>query len=446
MARLVLGKSPEELRAEEAEKQRELEAQVQQATLERQAKIEAMHKKQKTTKMAIIAISSFIAAALLFFGTYNTFFKKQLTLDDVRPEIYGVVNTINFPAEGLDNYLRENCEALFNKYITIDNKNSFIKSVDVDKDSCYVKRVVKMNTTLAQVYFAVDVVVSENDVEVTDPEIIRQLKKAGLTGKAQEEEIVTEPITEPITEPVTEPEVTDEPSDEELTTETTTENTSEIDIMDDEPNEPLTPDVANKTDESSGYTEIDSNIGSDNIEHYYIATNGRIMKTGAVTRQRYTFHIPIELYYKRSSTGAVVAAGFKPAAEMTLYTLEMIDINGEDDQFGEIIPNSYFICDEDMKLDQDTTNKIRIKVDKTLSDLYEGKDTSQDFLNYLQFNGYNAKYNGIQSIDAYNQTNVLGYNTHVVYTITTSQGFEYTLDTWLNVEASGNSYVIKGML
>ena len=49
MARLVLGKTPEQLRAEEAEKQREIEAQIQEATRQRQAKIEALHKKQKTT-------------------------------------------------------------------------------------------------------------------------------------------------------------------------------------------------------------------------------------------------------------------------------------------------------------------------------------------------------------------------------------------------------------
>ena len=37
-------------------------------------------------------------------------------------------------------------------------------------------------------------------------------------------------------------------------------------------------------------------------------------------------------------------------------------------------------------------------------------------------------------------------NTHVTYKIITSQGFIYKLETWLNVEEDGNSYIIKEML
>ena len=192
MARLVLGKTPEQLRAEEAEKQREIEAQIQEATRQRQAKIEALHKKQKTTKIAIIATASAVSAILLVFGTYNTFFKKTLTLEDVQPSINSSINSLNFPSEGLDNYIRENCESLFMKYMTYDMKNSNIKSVEVDKNSCYISRVKKLNSTLAQVYFSVDVIVHENDKEVTDPNIIDSLKKSGLLSNTPQSTQTTE--------------------------------------------------------------------------------------------------------------------------------------------------------------------------------------------------------------------------------------------------------------
>ena len=76
--KITLGKSPEEQAAEEAKKQRELEAEIQQSIHERQQKIIALHKKQTTNKIIIGVITAIIVIALLIFGTYNTFFKQGL--------------------------------------------------------------------------------------------------------------------------------------------------------------------------------------------------------------------------------------------------------------------------------------------------------------------------------------------------------------------------------
>ena len=87
MAKMVLGKTPQELEAERAKKAREQEAEIQASILERQRKIQALHSKQKSNKIIIILIVFLIAGVLVTFGTYNTFFKQGLTMDEVQSSI-----------------------------------------------------------------------------------------------------------------------------------------------------------------------------------------------------------------------------------------------------------------------------------------------------------------------------------------------------------------------
>ena len=466
MARLVLGKTPEQLRAEEAEKQREIEAQIQEATRQRQAKIEALHKKQKTTKIAVIAIVSAVSAVLLVFGTYNTFFKKTLTLEDVQPSINSSINSLNFPSEGLDNYIRENCESLFMKYMTYDSNNSNIQSVEVDKNSCYISRVKKLSSTLAQVYFSVDVTVHENDKEVTDPKIIDSLKKSGLLSNTPQSTQTTEPTDSSVettdssidssTDSNTESTTTTEPveSSTDSNPENSAANSKKSPSNSDSHTAETPTGVANAED--GGYSSdtsdtSDTSNSQISLDQYYLGDEGKIMQKGSISTVRYNFYVPIEFYYVYSGgydeetgqpVGSVVAGGFRPADDMTLFTLEQPDVK----TFDEIAYNSAFICDEETILSEETTRQIQIKVDKTLSDMYEGRDTSQDFYNYRKFNGFNAEYAGITELKSYSQKNAFGMNTHVTYSIKTSQGFIYTLETWMDVEQDGNSWVIKEML
>ena len=83
MPKVVLGKTPEQLQAEEAKRQRELEAAIEQKQMEQQRKLNNLKQKQKTSKYIVIALSAIGAIALLTFGTYNTFFKHILTQDEV---------------------------------------------------------------------------------------------------------------------------------------------------------------------------------------------------------------------------------------------------------------------------------------------------------------------------------------------------------------------------
>lgn len=456
MARLVLGKTPEQLRAEEAEKQREIEAQIQEATRQRQAKIEALHKKQKTTKIAVISAVSAVSAILLVFGTYNTFFKKTLTLEDVQPSINASINSLNFPSEGLDNYIRENCETLFMKYMTYDVKNSNIQSVEVDKNSCYISRVKKLNSTLAQVYFSVDVVVHENDKEVTDPKIIDSLKKSGLLSNTPQSTQTTETTDSNVETTDSNIDSTTESTTTTETVESSTDSNPENNAVNSdnsssnsELSKAETPTgVANAEDGGYSSNTSDSQIS---LDQYYLDDKGKIMQKGSISTVRYNFYVPIEFYYVYSGgydeetgkpVGSVVAGGFRPADDMTLFTLEQPDVS----TFDEIAYNSSLICDEETILDEETIRQIQVKVDKTLSDLYEGRDTSQDFYNYRKFNGFSAEYAGITELKSYSQKNAFGMNTHVTYSIKTSQGFIYTLETWMDVEQDGNSWVIKEML
>lgn len=486
--KLVLGKTPEQIESEEAEAIREEEARIQQAQVERQIKLEALHKKQKQTKIAIIAITSAVAAILLVFGTYNTFFKKGISLEeDVKPEIEASINALNFPSDSIGNYLHDNCEALINRYMSYDEKNKTIKSIAVNKDSCYISKVVKLNSSLAKVYFAVNITVTENDTEVTDPIIIDQLKKNGFnttissstpdssnidssnidnsiidSSTVDSSSIIdsNESITESSKQDSSEISSNKDDSSVESKPNTTTASTAKD--TDSHQNDSSKKDTsshktANEEDydysydneededesnESSSSYELNYKSDDDQEEHYYISSNGKIMKTGKSTTKRYNFYLPIELYVNTDDAGNAITAGFRPAGEMNLYSFETVDQTN----FKEITVYDALDCDEETLKDEETIQKVTIKIDKTLQDLYEGRDTSQDFLNYYKFNTYDARYDGINSVKVYSTENALGFNTHVRYTITTSQGFQYTADTWMLVEPSGNSYVIKDML
>lgn len=459
MAKLVLGKTPEQVRAEEAEKQRKLEIEIRERQLERQKKIEAMHKKQKTTKIVFIAIVCAISLSLLGFGTYNTFFKPTLSIDDVTPVINESINTFRFPSEGLDNYIHDNCEGLFNKYLVNDDKkvdSNVVDTIIVDKDSCYISRVKKLSGNIAQVYFSVNVTTKSKDIQVTDPLIIDNLKKNGFNINNNQKQTIETSNTQTSENDTSENDTSENSTSESSISETSEEENSKLDTTSEESIESSEQSTENNTENSlisvepiAPATESTATSNTDD-KTYYIDSYGKLMQVGVTTTVRYNFYVPIEFYYVYSGepdeegnpTGSVVGGGFRPCGDMTLFTLEQPDIS----DFTDITYNEAFDIGEEFLLDDKVTQKIRVKVDNILSDLYLGKDTSQEFYNYRKFNGYNAKYEGIEKIDCYSEKNYLGMNTHVTYKIITSQGFIYTLETWLNVEEDGNSYIIKEML
>lgn len=455
MSKLVLGKTPEDLEKERAAQQAQLEQEVQEAILERQAKITALHKKQKSNLIIVSTVSALVIGILLIYGTYNTFFKKGITIDDVNTAIGQARYTDVFPEAGLDNYIRDNCDALFDKYMSIDMKKSGkdIASVELDPNSCYIFKVRKISPTLAQVYFAVDVVTTEKDSVVTDNTVLEQLKRSGFSVdmntsvevEGTTEEIIEEPTeTEVVDEVITEEnedelvEIVDENND---TDETTDETIVEDETVSDDTVEPI---VDEPVDDTIPTTDIEYKVNQNSESvHYYMSNNGQVMQSGKVSRERYYFYIPIELVYTYDTDGVTpVTSGFAPAGEMNLYSLNETDQT----TFDEINTNSLFAFDDNNILDEDTTAKMQVKVNNTLRGLYEGTDTSQDFLNFRTFNNYNSSFVGIDKFEAYSVPNQMGYNVYVEYTITTAQGFNYKLATYMKVEQNGGTWVIKGIL
>lgn len=447
MAKMVLGKTPQELEAEKAKRAREMEAEIQQQIMERQKKIQALHSKQKSNKIIIFVVIFLIAAILITFGTYNTFFKKGLTMDEVNYSIASATQQSRFPSEGLDNYVRDNCEALFNKYMSLDSKRAKnIAKVEVDKNSCYIFKVRKHDTSTAEVYFSVDVAVTEKDTLVTDPVIIEQLKRNGF-GVIPDAEVTPQASNQPqeptqtvsenqTTEDVVENETTEENVTEEVTEETIEEVTEEhtTEAVVEEP-------VEENTDIPT--TDIDF-AGSQNEEavHYYMTAGGNIMQSGKTTVTRYSFYLPLEYKIAYDTDGSPMYGGYYLMSDMNLYSLE--EKNQTD--FEEIVTHDKFKFDEATLVDDNTLHNIQIRVDKTLDSLYGYKNTEAEYKLYLPFNTYDASYDGIIDMMAYSSPNAMGYNTHVTYKITTSQGFSYTLQTYMLVEPDGNSWVIKKIM
>lgn len=189
MAKFVLGKTPEQVQAEEAEKQRELEAAIQATEQERLRKIQELHKKQKTSKFIVISLFVVFSIALLTFGTYNTFFKQPLTQEEVRAIANGVGN--KFPCEGIPNYIRDNADPLFQQYIDY-NRNTYV-SANIDPDTVEISKIKKYSNVMVEVFFNADVVMVEKDIRITDEELINQLKRNGLTSYTEPEEPVEQP-------------------------------------------------------------------------------------------------------------------------------------------------------------------------------------------------------------------------------------------------------------
>lgn len=432
--KITLGKSPEEQAAEEAKKQRELEAEIQQSIHERQQKIIALHKKQTTNKIIIGVITAIIVIALLIFGTYNTFFKQGLKIDDVNNQIIQYTDSFNFPSEGLDNYVRDNSQEFFNKYATIsEDQYEYAK---IDKNSVNIMKVIKMSQTLALVYFSADVEVKNLDTQVTDQAIIEKLKKSGfgLKESAPQPEQPTQPIEENM-------DVDDDsvkPEDEKESIDT--EQSEEQPVVEETTEEATT--------EDPGFSTTNIEMAEDNNSktiEYYMLDGGIIMQRGTTSTMRYSFYMPIESYYiyEDPETKQVpIANGYRPAGEMTLYSLQEINLSASDPL--EIHPMLQF--DPAQAYDETEKESAKIRVDKIFNEVYSGINTDHELKLHKQFNTYEAQYIGMTDFEIYKVPNQLGYNAHVTYKIQLPQGFVFTVEDYLIVEKDGDSWKITSIL
>lgn len=449
MPKLILGKTSEEIAAEEALKQREREVAIQQEMLDRQQKVIALHNAQKRNKIIIIAVISVAAISLITFGTYNTFFKKGLQIEQVQAQIASNVNY--FPEAGLDNFIRDACEPLFFQSVSYDR--SAYEWVDVVEDSVYISRVRSASNNLAEVYFSVDVTMKPVDVLVTDQAVIDRLYRNGFANEVETTPETTETTPAETTPPETTPEET-------VPAETTPEETQPVEnaaytFGNDEPqlvnlafvNEPETVDPT--TDEGTGETEEttdpldDTEMGSIDIKNnnvrdeeieYYVVGNGSIYQRSQPITVRYNFYLPVEFYYNYDSNGNPITSGYRAASNLNLYVLNEV----HQTDFSSIAVNSAYSFEGIEEADEQSNTAARIKVDKILGDLYSGRDTSQDFFNYRSFNTYGASYVRLVSFQLYNGYNGMGYNCEVSYSIQMPQGIQYTVHSYMIIEPVGS--------
>lgn len=447
--RLNLGKTPEEQAIEEAKKQKEREIEIQKATLERQQKIEALHRKQKLNKIIIIGVSSLLIVALGVFGTYNTFFKKDINIEDVKSQINRQV--VSYPSEGLDNYIRDISQTLFINHIGFDTEK--YASAEIDKNSVYISRVKKINNVFSQVYFMADVVMTEKDTKVTDKALLANLKANG-------QQKITTTVTRTASAASTTTASSDVSSsnvsnvnstvsDVELNTSTTSitntsENTSEnvsvdtsIDSSVTETSDESVPE--NTTNSTIVNTDTTITLNNDSTE-YYMIDKDTYMQKGKQTTQRYTFMIPVEYYYNYNEQNVPVSSGYKVVGKLELYPLEEVDVFEEPESFHE-----YYAFDEKALVDESTLASAKQTVNKILSDIYAGTVLPQDFVNARQFNTYGASYVRLDDFAFYTTTNPLGYNAVVTYTIQMTQGFLYTTTSYLVVEPNDTSWKITSI-
>lgn len=500
--KLNLNKTPEDIEKEKAAKQREIEADIQQRNHERQEKIQALHKVQTRNKIIIITVFVILFISMMTFGIYNIFVKQPMSPEEVQ---YIAQNQINyFPTNGVEGYLTKNIENMFNKYGRFDKEN--FSSMKIDTDSLYVSKISTISNTVAIVDFSVDISITEKDREVTNKEEIENLQKQGFkdtryeqtTEQVTEQQVVpqptetTEEITENTTEEQTEEEqfesdgswslvdgegnttmtadipkdpgetekeestqptvkpsplntdnTTEETSTEDVTEKTSDDNTTEEITSENETTEevtktPTTEEITTEktTEEIKIQPETIKQKQQNEIKEYYIE-GGRIYEIGKTTTKKYEFTVTLE-YYKDEETGG---NGYRLGTELSLKTFNRIDQT----DFTKITVNDNFAFDPDTLLGEDVSNAVQIKVDKTLGDLYSGRDTSQDFFNTYSFNTFDAEYIGIDSFAVYGQANALGFNAYVTYSVKLN-GFTYQINAYLIVEESGSSYIIKGYL
>lgn len=418
--KINLTKTPDQVIKEEAEAKKQQEAEIQASMLERQHKIQALHRVQTRNKWIIIFITSIIIIALLVFGTYNTFIKKGLTQQDVANTVYSIYQ--QYPSEGVVGYLRDNTQTLFDKYIGFDK--TLYESAKVDKNSIYINDIYKIDDLTAQIDFSADVEVKAVDTQVQDLELMQQLINNGLGYKEKVEVEKTEDDGATV-------------MSQTLNTDGTSESFATS--TDASPTD-AEPDTAT-TDDAITVDEVTSTEG----KKYYLNEKGQIMEVGDTTIMRYNFTIIVEYYANTDANGNYTTRGYKAVSELALDELNY-DGNVTGDKLQEITPSKYLTFNEDSKADETTTNSAWTKVDKTLQDLYGGRDTTQDFQNLYSFNTYGAKYVSLDEFTLYTESNSLGYNATATYTIQTQQGFTYQINTYLYMEQSGASWVIYSIL
>lgn len=167
--RIKFGESVEDREKKEAARLRELEAQVQADSQERQQKMQRYIKSSKTKRIIVILIFTLLSIALLVFGTYNTFFKQETDMISILQYVNQNQRDTAFISSGVEGFLKENINVIFRDYFSINDNN--IEYYRIDEDSLYVTDIVEKNRSYANVYFKARIDTKYRD-EIGDNDVI----------------------------------------------------------------------------------------------------------------------------------------------------------------------------------------------------------------------------------------------------------------------------------
>ena len=124
--------------------------------------IESEYKKLKFKKTAVLAGMIVTMLALIFFGTYNTFLKKEKDIYQLAAELNSINRTTAFPTEGIPGFLDENIETLIGKKVGyLKGTNKFL----VDSNNVFITRINKRSSSIANVYFDAVVETNQNSIK-----------------------------------------------------------------------------------------------------------------------------------------------------------------------------------------------------------------------------------------------------------------------------------------
>ena len=175
--KFVLGKTPEELAKEESQRMTEIAEEVQKREAIRNSKLLALERKKKKNKLIVKILLGVFTTIFFLWGTFNTFFKHQLTPRDVQEVINQTVN--QFPTAGLEGYIRQNFNAWFNKGTSL--KDGDVESLTPELDSLSIDATIPINSNVIRTYFSVDIEVKHKDSKDSSGNVVT----AGHTEKSR---------------------------------------------------------------------------------------------------------------------------------------------------------------------------------------------------------------------------------------------------------------------
>lgn len=173
MPQINFGTTVAQREEEQAAKMREMEAEIQAHDLRKQNLLSEYQRKTRAAKAIIITVASLLTIALLVFGTYNTFFKKERSDEEILNLIMNTPLMDNlFPDAGVEGYLKQNINSILEGYIS-PNSNADIEKVSINIDSLYVTNITHRNYQRADVTFSTNITAKEKDTEDLDGNVVK---------------------------------------------------------------------------------------------------------------------------------------------------------------------------------------------------------------------------------------------------------------------------------